>query len=413
MAEPSIKVPVNDLPTEILVQILSIISSRASSDSALHLESQSTLHSCVLVSRLWYNLALEYLYRNPIFTSNGSAFQSFVNTICPSINAHLKKSGCANMVRNLDMSQLVHEGSKSLTARMLSRCKTRLEAFTAPQASFAYVYYFCFNVSSVLTKDSINSLAPLSKCSSLRYLNLSWISGAIDLSAFFSSISKLEKLECLYFPRSCQVGKGASQHTGLWPPNLRELHISGYLSQKSLSFFSNYPPSLTKLFIESNHRLPLICTIHLLTSLGPQLNTLDIGTPMKGFMVFDMTDLLCNLPAIRVLSIPADCISCWSIEEEKPGNAYRSSLVELQLKPCFGIESGFVQMIFQKVSEAIEDGRLRKLRKVKIQKKIVMEADACSAVGELDALLEMLAQEDGLEAGSGEQISRGVWLTGK
>lgn len=141
MAEPSIKVSINDLPEEILVQILSILSSRASSHSALHRDSQSTLHSCVLVSRQLYNLALEFLYRNPIFTSNGSTFQSFVNTICPSVNAHVKKSGCANLVRNLDMSRLVHEGSKSLTARILSRCKTRLEAFTAPQASFAYVWH--------------------------------------------------------------------------------------------------------------------------------------------------------------------------------------------------------------------------------------------------------------------------------
>lgn len=140
MAEPSIKVSINDLPVEILVQILSTLSSSAPSHSVLHRDSQSTFHSCILVSRLWYNLALEYLYRNPIFTSNGRTFQSFVNTICPSVNAHVKKSGCANMVRNLDMSRLVHEGSKSLTARILSRCKAGLQAFSAPQASFAYVW---------------------------------------------------------------------------------------------------------------------------------------------------------------------------------------------------------------------------------------------------------------------------------
>lgn len=139
MAEPSIKVTINDLPVEILVQILSVLSSRAFSHSKLHRDSQTTLHSCVLVSRLWYKLTLEYLYRDPIFTRNSSTFQSFVKTICPSINAHLKKSDCANLVRILDMSRLVHEGSKSLTARMLSRCKMRLEAFVAPQASFAYV----------------------------------------------------------------------------------------------------------------------------------------------------------------------------------------------------------------------------------------------------------------------------------
>lgn len=235
----------------------------------------------------------------------------------------------------------------------------------------------------------------------------------MDLSAFFSSISKLDRLECLYFPRSCQVGKGAGQRTGLWPPNLRELHISGYLGLESLSYFSNYPPSLTKLFIESNNRLALVCTVHLLTSLGPQLHTLDIGSPMKGFMIFDMADLLCDLPVIRVLSIPADCISCTSIKEPKLGSSYRSSLVELHLNACFGTEAGLVQLILRKLAEAIEDGRLRKLRKVKIQKKIILEEDAFKAVSDLDALLEKLAQGDALEAGSSETIPRGVWLTGK
>lgn len=131
-------------------------------------------------------------------------------------------------------------------------------------------------------------------------------------------------------------------------------------------------------------------------------------------MIFDMADLLCDLPVIRVLSIPADCISCGSIKDPKPGNAsYRSSLVELHLNACFGTEAGFFQMILRKLAEAIEDGRLQNLRKVKIQKKIIMEENVWKAVGELDALLEKLARGDELEARSGETISRGVWLTGK
>ena len=39
------------------------------------------------------------------------------------------------------MSGLVHNGSKSLTARLLGRVKKRLEEFVAPQASFAYVIH--------------------------------------------------------------------------------------------------------------------------------------------------------------------------------------------------------------------------------------------------------------------------------
>lgn len=235
----------------------------------------------------------------------------------------------------------------------------------------------------------------------------------MDLSAFFSSISRLDKLECLYFPRSCQAGNCAAQRTGLWPPNLRELHISGYLDQEYLSFFSNYPPSLNKLCIESNHRLQLICTIHLLTTLGPQLNTLKIGNPMKGFMLFDLADLLRELPVIHVLSIPADCVSCGDTKGSAPGKKYRSSLVELQLNSCFGREDAFVPLILRKLLEAVEDGRLRKLRKVKIPKNFVMQEDGRNAVYELDVFLEKLAQGDELATDSDETIARGVWLMGK
>jgi len=43
------------------------------------------------------------------------------------------------LVRVLDMSMLVHNGSRSLTARILGRLKGSLEYFVAPQASFASV----------------------------------------------------------------------------------------------------------------------------------------------------------------------------------------------------------------------------------------------------------------------------------
>lgn len=117
------------LPPEILVQVFSILSSTRNS--------QPTLHSCTLVSRLWYSAAVQALYESPHIT--GKNFNQFVNTVCPSINFHVKKNGLADMVKRLNMSMLVYDGSKSLTARILRRCKENLEEFVAPQASFAYV----------------------------------------------------------------------------------------------------------------------------------------------------------------------------------------------------------------------------------------------------------------------------------
>ena len=116
------------LPQELLQQIFSYLAT-----------DQKTLHACSLTSSSWYLASVGYLYDNPIIT--GKNYDSFVRAMCPSVNAHVRRNGLADLVRRLDMSGLVHNGSKSLTARLLGRVKKRLEEFVAPQASFAYVIH--------------------------------------------------------------------------------------------------------------------------------------------------------------------------------------------------------------------------------------------------------------------------------
>lgn len=115
------------LPLEIILQILSYVPRDP--------KSQSYFHACCLISRSWYSATVPLLYDNPHIT--GKNFKQFVATVCPSINAHIRKSELAELVRRLDMGNLVHDGSKSLTARLLGRVKGGLEEFVAPQASFA------------------------------------------------------------------------------------------------------------------------------------------------------------------------------------------------------------------------------------------------------------------------------------
>ena len=120
------------LPLEIIESILSHISP---SDT-----SQPTLHACTLVSRGWYSAAIGLLYETPRI--RGKNYDSFAKSICPSINAHIRKNGLAALVRSLDLSRLVHHGSKSLTARLLGRVKGNIEEFIAPQASFGLVQLY-------------------------------------------------------------------------------------------------------------------------------------------------------------------------------------------------------------------------------------------------------------------------------
>lgn len=119
------------LPAEILEQIFAYV-------PAFSHDEQRTFYSCTLVSRSWYSSSIKCLYQSPDIT--GKNFDAFVRSICPSVNAHVRTNGLAELVRKLDMSKLVHNGSKSLTARILGRVKTRLEEFVAPQASFAFVH---------------------------------------------------------------------------------------------------------------------------------------------------------------------------------------------------------------------------------------------------------------------------------
>lgn len=117
------------LPQEVLQQIFSYLTGN-----------QNTLHACSLTSLSWYSASVGYLYEGPVIT--GKNYDAFVQAICPSVNAHVRRNGLADLVRRLDMSSLVHNGSKSLTARLLGRVKTGLDEFVAPQASFAYVMHF-------------------------------------------------------------------------------------------------------------------------------------------------------------------------------------------------------------------------------------------------------------------------------
>lgn len=130
------------LPPEIILHIFSYLPRGHAS--------QSTYHAATLVSRDWYAAAVPLLYRYPHFSVyryprfSGKKYQSFVATICPSVNAHVRQSALAGFVRKLDVSRLVHDGSKSLTARVLGRLKDNLEEYIAPQTSFSCVSPFLY-----------------------------------------------------------------------------------------------------------------------------------------------------------------------------------------------------------------------------------------------------------------------------
>lgn len=116
-----------DLPLDVLVQVAGEVARQPARQHALYV--------FCLVARLWYDAAVELLYTAPLLA--GRNYLLFVHTICPSINLHVRPSEVAPFVRILDLSKLVHEGSRTVTGRLLGRVKHTLETLVAPQTSFA------------------------------------------------------------------------------------------------------------------------------------------------------------------------------------------------------------------------------------------------------------------------------------
>jgi hypothetical protein len=100
------------LPDELLLEILAYIEAWDT------FSRQSSLARFVGVNRQWYDVGVSKLYSSPYLA--GRAYELFVRTVCPSVLAHIKPSALSGLVRELDLSHIVHHSNKSTTARTSS-----------------------------------------------------------------------------------------------------------------------------------------------------------------------------------------------------------------------------------------------------------------------------------------------------
>ncbi|EMC98130.1 hypothetical protein BAUCODRAFT_121027 [Baudoinia panamericana UAMH 10762] len=292
------------LPDEILIQILNYIS---------HLPtplSQPTFAACALLSHQWHNASTPYLYAHPRLY--GGNYDPFVRAICPSINLHVRQSPLSSLVKTLDMGSLVHQGSKSLTARVLGRTKGNLETFVAPQASFA-----------------INCLPALSKCSALKCLDLSLVSESPPLPDLFRTLAHLGELKTLRLPRSAGFGVHYKPTSFLWPPQLEDLTISGGIDAHFLHGVVAFPQTLRSLTIEHCPLAKGYAVTHLLRTAVRPLRNLESfkirQMPRLGSRSLD--DVLFLLPQIHRLSISVDYISPAFLDERNEWRIPKESIV--------------------------------------------------------------------------------------
>ncbi|MCJ1280317.1 hypothetical protein MMC21_008144 [Puttea exsequens] len=373
------------LPAELLETVFQHISHPPTPSS------QPTLHASTLVSRAWYSASIPFLYASPLLA--GANFDAFVRAICPSINAHVRRNGLAELVRRLDMSALVHNGSKSLTARILGRMKGRLEVFVAPQASFA-----------------VNCLAALSKCSHLRKLDLQFVSESIAISDLLRSLSHLPRLETLHLPRS----SGPSTHLATaratsppppssWPRALHTLHITGGLRDGNSTHLLTLPPTITSLTLAHCPHLTMATITPLLTHLSPHLLHLSILAPIPSLSLspkpLNNLFTLLPLPHLLHLRISLDLLTPLFFTSSSASPSACLALRRLDLDchdaaECTGISLEQVWQGFEWAEGC--DGKFRGVRVVGIAWRLgwVEGRGERRLVGEIDELLKAMARED-------------------
>jgi hypothetical protein len=110
------------LPVEVLLTIISFIK--------LQENARSALHSCCLVSRSWYSVAVAPLYQSPLLES--ANYPLFFRTICLSKNVRNLESPLSEYVKTLDLSAWLHEVIREDDVEiLLARLERRLEIFVA------------------------------------------------------------------------------------------------------------------------------------------------------------------------------------------------------------------------------------------------------------------------------------------
>ena len=273
------------LPDETLFHILEYI--QACPDV-----SQRTFASTCLLSQQWYQVSVRFLYAHPQLS--GRKFTPFVQTICPSKNIHVRGSPLAFLVRTLDMSGLVHQSSKSTTARLLGRTKHNLEVFVAPQAGFA-----------------MNSFPALSKCFKLQVLDLVLVSESAPLAELLRTVVHLKNLHTFLLPRSAGVGAiGPGQTISAWPPSLVKLNLSGGIN-RHLWHDTELPDTLSDVTIEHCPNLtPHNLAEFLVVAIRPlkSLRRLKLAHLPK-LKPWGLNRILHYVPQLEVFSIDSELVT--------------------------------------------------------------------------------------------------------
>lgn len=277
--------PTRDLPLELIDMICGFCPKK------FHL---------LFVNKRWFSMALPHVYAYPNLTP--PTFAAFVEVIS-------KYKELGGMVRELDLVKIAQVGRNSMVSRLLRRCSPKIELFRAPQSHFGY-----------------SPMISLSSCLRLKFLDLSLVSETLDLPQLFKTIQQFHDLEVLLFPRSSIKCNDDAQIC--WPPNLRQLGLSGGFPSLFLET-TDFPPSLTQLYISNCPYMTTESLNSLLGRIGRQLVYLSLTYPIPNLNQSALDFVFLQCPNLVTLQVSVDYMSNAALDPDSipEGHSLRNLLI--------------------------------------------------------------------------------------
>ena len=280
IGDPNADRPEVQLPIEVVELIISFTTRKSA-------------WACCLVSHQWYSATIAKLYERPRL--DRSNFDKFAATICPPVNAHVRRIGLEHHVKHLNMSAVAYESTNSLTARLLRRVGPSLDVFIAPPTSF-----------------STSCLAPLAKCEQLRVLDLSLAEthsfSRTALQSVLSHIHKLKHLISFSLSPVHSVGYDDLADEKLkWPPSLSDLQFNGAMPA-SINWWetvaSRWPESLQSLTFYDCKNFDPLYQMNTARMVFSRISSLTVEVKSTSVLPMNIAYWLHVFPSLRFLNIP-------------------------------------------------------------------------------------------------------------
>lgn len=378
------------LPSEILNVI--VLHVRLASQSAR--ATQRDLWSCCLVNREWYTSTIKHLYRAPILGSRN--FPEFARTISPPVAARARRIGLEDLVQHLDMGALAYESKKSTTSRLISRTKASLISFVAPAVSF-----------------STTSLAPLSKCSNLRQLDLSRDVYDFSIAQLMKSVRELPELKWFSMPKKEQ---GAmlifedilTSKVPFWPDSLTYLQLNSHFDWCTETkywdaFLSSLPQSLSSLAFSNLGSYEPFDSVSRITVQASQVDTLYIR--MRGVdSTYSVDQIALGYPNVTKLTIPAitnwqSDVGHWRHKERTTPPLGDLEILILEDSPDFPFSDHILVELFTRLIQ-----EMPRLMRLEVPEAYLNNSDFERHEDELDELNQILSKRQESQKGGKRRL---------